>query len=373
MPIPTDGSAPPHPRSPQAAEARRASRAGPRLRPERGDRPLAGERAHARAASCGANRRAQVHGRARPPRAGFRLTEQAQSLFPSREAEVLGGLAAFLGEEGHHDVLVRYLDRPRSSAARRAMGRLDGMEGTERLEAAARILTEEGYMAEVVDGSSDEAPRIRLCHCPLRELVAVTSAPCRAEIGFVRALVGRQARARRIPPRRRRGVHLRDRARTPGRRRVTPTPAAGAGRRARRRRATALLPARRALRGRHGLLRARSGGSGRLVSPELSLGAYLLPARHGGDPSLHAGVDHHLDHGRALPVPAGGAGRVDPLGGRRPARRCGSTRRGSPCSWPGSPTTRRRRSWPARRCSDSRCCSSRPTWPRRSAAPAPGT
>ena len=139
---------------------------------------------------------------ARPgrPEQVFGLTDDAQALFPSREAEVLRGLAAFLGEEGQHELLVRYLDRSAKVRRRVALERLDGLEGAARLEEAARILTEEGYMAEVVRGDADERPRLRLCHCPLRELVDVTRAPCRAEIAFVRALVGeRLARVEYLP------------------------------------------------------------------------------------------------------------------------------------------------------------------------------
>ena len=118
------------------------------------------------------------------------LTADAQALFPRREAEVLRGLAAFLLEEGQHDLLSRYLDRSAKERREGARKRLRGLEGPERLAEAARILTEEGYMAEVVEGAEDPRPRLRLCHCPLHALVEVTSAPCRAEIGFVRALVG---------------------------------------------------------------------------------------------------------------------------------------------------------------------------------------
>jgi predicted ArsR family transcriptional regulator len=31
---------------------------------------------------------------------------------------------------------------------------------------------------------------LRLCHCPVRELVKVTMVPCRAEVGFVTELLG---------------------------------------------------------------------------------------------------------------------------------------------------------------------------------------
>jgi predicted ArsR family transcriptional regulator len=134
------------------------------------------------------------------PEQVFCLTERAQAHFPNREAEVLRGLAAFLRDEGQNALLARYMERSAKERRRAALARLDGLEGAERLAEAARILTEDGYMAEVVEGEEDARPRIRLCHCPLRQLVEVTSAPCRAEIGFVRALVGdKLARVEYLP------------------------------------------------------------------------------------------------------------------------------------------------------------------------------
>lgn len=138
-------------------------------------------------------------GRGRPERV-WALTREAERLFPRREGELLRGLASHLREVGKEEVLVSFLERfaaDRSAAAARS---LEGLEGTERLLGVARILTEEGYMAELRPGSNGAPPRLRLCHCPLRELVDVSRAPCKAEISFVRSLVGGgMARVEYIP------------------------------------------------------------------------------------------------------------------------------------------------------------------------------
>ncbi len=126
-------------------------------------------------------------GRGRPERL-FGLAPSAESRFPRREGEVLRGLAAYLSEVGQQNLLRRYLDRFAEERRDRALSRLDGLEGAARLAEVARILTEEGYMAEIVEGRG--VPRLRLCHCPLRALVDVSEAPCRAEVRLVRALVG---------------------------------------------------------------------------------------------------------------------------------------------------------------------------------------
>lgn len=128
----------------------------------------------------------------------YALTEGAERLFPQREGEILRDLASFLGETGNEAVLEdffrRYIDQRRGEA----MDRLEGLEGRERLEEVARVLTDEGFMAEIEE--ADEGPRLRLCHCPMRELVEVSKVPCRMEIGFVRELMGEElARVSYIP------------------------------------------------------------------------------------------------------------------------------------------------------------------------------
>jgi len=124
------------------------------------------------------------------PEGMYALTEGAEALFPRREGELLRELAAFLRSEGEEALLATFLDRFADRRRDAALVRLDGLEGRARLDEVATILTEEGYMAEVVEGASGGQPRLRLCHCPLRELVHVSHAPCKAEIGFVRSLVG---------------------------------------------------------------------------------------------------------------------------------------------------------------------------------------
>lgn len=128
----------------------------------------------------------------------YALTEGAERLFPQREGEILRDLASYLDETGNEAVLEdffrRYIDQRRGEA----MDRLEGLEGRERLDEVARVLTDEGFMAEIEE--ADEGPRLRLCHCPMRELVEVSKVPCRMEIGFVRELMGEElARVSYIP------------------------------------------------------------------------------------------------------------------------------------------------------------------------------
>lgn len=158
-------------------------------------------RAHLRAlGSEGLVRRSgrRSGGRGRPE-VIYELTAAAQPLFPSREGELLRDLAVYLEENGELDVLKRFFADRLSRRRGEAMKRVESLSGPARVEEVARILSEEGFMAEVETDASGRLT-LRLCHCPIRELVAVTNLPCRAELGFVRELLGeRPARVSYIP------------------------------------------------------------------------------------------------------------------------------------------------------------------------------
>ena len=69
-----------------------------------------------------------------------------------------------------------------------AEARLADVPAKERLDAVAKLLCEDGFLAEVV--TDDSGRHLRLCHCPLRELVEVSRLPCRAEMELVGELLG---------------------------------------------------------------------------------------------------------------------------------------------------------------------------------------
>ena len=56
------------------------------------------------------------------------------------------------------------------------------------MERIAEILSEDGFVAEVTD--LKVGPRLRLCHCPIQDLVAVSDLPCRFELALIEGLLG---------------------------------------------------------------------------------------------------------------------------------------------------------------------------------------
>ena len=136
-------------------------------------------------------------GRGRPE-VVYALSESAEALFPRREGELLRELGTYLVQHGQEpllrDFFTQYIDQRRTEA----LARVAPLAGRERVEEVARIFAELGFMPVIeTDGA---APRLRLCHCPIRDLVAATRIPCRAEIGFLGELLGETlTRVRYIP------------------------------------------------------------------------------------------------------------------------------------------------------------------------------
>lgn len=118
----------------------------------------------------------------------YGLSVGAEQLFPRREGEILHDLAAYMVETGHEGILKEFFNRSIGGRRQEALARVARLKGKARLKEVARILTELGFMAVVEQAAG--ATHLRLCHCPLRDLIGATRIPCRAELGFVSELLG---------------------------------------------------------------------------------------------------------------------------------------------------------------------------------------
>lgn len=127
--------------------------------------------------------RAQGPGR---PEVVYVLTPAAEALFPRREGEILRGLARYLVAHGQGPQLRGFLAEYAAERRDRGLARVAGLEGEERVRAVARLLDEMGFMP-VLD---ERGATLRLCHCPMGDLVEATDLPCREEIGMLRDLLG---------------------------------------------------------------------------------------------------------------------------------------------------------------------------------------
>jgi predicted ArsR family transcriptional regulator len=129
----------------------------------------------------------------------YGLTDEAEALFPQEEGRLLRELTAYLTGEGHDEVLEAFFQERLQRQREEARARIEGLEGRERLDEVAAVLTEEGFMAEVLENEDGE-PGLRLCHCPLKEMVAVSRLPCRAEVAWIREMLGRELTRRSWMP-----------------------------------------------------------------------------------------------------------------------------------------------------------------------------
>lgn len=121
----------------------------------------------------------------------YGLTEASEALFPNQEGKLLQDLATFLQDKGQADLVRDFFNEQVGRRRAAVRERLEGLGDDDRIEEVARVLTEEGFMAEV---AADEEGRklLRLCHCPMRNLVEVTKAPCRSELRYVREMLGKR-------------------------------------------------------------------------------------------------------------------------------------------------------------------------------------
>ena len=128
-------------------------------------------------------------GRGRPPTV-WTLTDLAQDLFPDRHddltVELISAVRSALGEDG----LARVIDA-RGASQRAAYDRVVPKRGSlrARVDALARVRTDEGYVAEVADGG-DGSVILLEHHCPI--CTAATSCPglCGAELQLFRDVLG---------------------------------------------------------------------------------------------------------------------------------------------------------------------------------------
>jgi predicted ArsR family transcriptional regulator len=124
------------------------------------------------------------------PEVVYALTPEADHIFPSRQGEILRGLAEYLVETGNAALIEEFFERWIDARRTEALPRVEGLTGEARLRETAAVMAELGFMPTAGFGTA--GPELHLCHCPLRELVAASRAPCRAEVGFVRELLGQK-------------------------------------------------------------------------------------------------------------------------------------------------------------------------------------
>ena len=136
------------------------------------------------AAGLTAQAAAEPHGRGRPENL-YRLTPLAGEHFPDGHRELTAELVEFMSNEQ----LKAFFERRAARLEAEYAPHLAGLDFPARVRELARLATEHGHMAEVVElGGGGLA--IRHCNCPIQDVAARTGLPCVNEQQMYERLLG---------------------------------------------------------------------------------------------------------------------------------------------------------------------------------------
>ena len=127
---------------------------------------------------------AEEHRRGRPENV-YTLTPAARAHFPNTHRELAGDLVEFLSEQQ----LKQFFERRAARLEAEYAPRLAGLDFDGRVRELARLATEHGHMAEVVD-LPNGGLAIRHCNCPIQDVAARTGLPCVNEQQMYERLLG---------------------------------------------------------------------------------------------------------------------------------------------------------------------------------------
>ena len=117
---------------------------------------------------------APPHGRGRPENV-YQLTPAAGDHFPDGHRQLTGELVEFMSDEQ----LKHFFQRRAARLEAEYAPRLAGLDFESRVRELAKLATEHGHMAEVVEHGG--ALAIRHCNCPIQDVAARTGLPCHNE------------------------------------------------------------------------------------------------------------------------------------------------------------------------------------------------
>ena len=115
----------------------------------------------------------------------YRLTAAAGERFPQAHRELAAELVHFLPP----DQLKRFFTERAARLEAEYAAKLEGLDFDDRVRELARLASEHGHMAQVVE-QPDGSLAIRQCHCPIADVAAETGHPCHHEQAMYQRLLG---------------------------------------------------------------------------------------------------------------------------------------------------------------------------------------
>jgi DeoR family suf operon transcriptional repressor len=122
------------------------------------------------------------------PAFAYQLTSQGESLFPNGYRDALTELLAQVAEKDGRGAVVEMFEARYAQLGRRLKAELEATPNEQRLQAVARVLTEEGYMAEW----REDAGVFHLSehNCAMRAVVDRFPEICAVEERFLKDVLG---------------------------------------------------------------------------------------------------------------------------------------------------------------------------------------
>lgn len=130
--------------------------------------------------------REERSGRGRP-RHVYRLGAAAEALFPRSYGELTVELLDYIGDEDP-ELVARAFERRRRARVERTQERLADLDFDARVAEVARVLDEDGYLAEV-EQLDDGSFRIHEHNCAILAVAQRYGHACGAEIAFLREVL----------------------------------------------------------------------------------------------------------------------------------------------------------------------------------------
>jgi DeoR family suf operon transcriptional repressor len=132
-----------------------------------------------------------VHREERPgpgrPRHVYRLGAAAEALFPRAYGELTVELLDYIGDEDP-ELIQRAFERRRRARVERTRERLAGLEFPQRVAEIARVLDEDGYLADC-ETMDDGSFQIREHNCAILAVAQRYGHACGSEIAFLREVL----------------------------------------------------------------------------------------------------------------------------------------------------------------------------------------
>ena len=126
----------------------------------------------------------------------YSLSEAGEALFPQAYRSVLADALELVRETQGAPGVMAVFRRHWEAISTAAKPQLVGLSLPERARLLSRLLTSEGYMAEVVS-ESDDGTMLREHHCPVRGIAEQYPEVCEAEAKFIEDVLGADVTRRR--------------------------------------------------------------------------------------------------------------------------------------------------------------------------------